>query len=126
MGGRALAPPSEAIRPSLTFAAEMALPLTPRLLRRGLQLFALISIIGVVAALVVYGNNLGHFVQVILTLRWGWVAVGLGLASMDWLGGGSRLWVIARHVHPAVRWRDPSPAPILRTCASTAGPAQTA
>jgi uncharacterized protein (TIRG00374 family) len=84
----------------------MALPLTPRLLRRGLQLFALISIVGVVAALVVYGNNLGAFVRVIFSLRWGWVIVGLGLASMDWLGGGSRLWVITRHVHPAVRWRD--------------------
>jgi uncharacterized protein (TIRG00374 family) len=84
----------------------MALPLTPRLLRRGLQLFALISIIGVVVALVVYGNNLGAFVRVILGLRWGWVLAGLGLASMDWLGGGSRLWVITRHVHPAVRWRE--------------------
>lgn len=84
----------------------MALPLTPRLLRRGLQLFALISIVGVVAALVVYGNNLGAFVRVILGLRWGWVLVGLGLASMDWLGGGSRLWVITRHVHRDVRWRD--------------------
>ena len=26
--------------------------------------------------------------------------VGLGLASMDWLGGGLRNWVVARHVHP--------------------------
>jgi uncharacterized protein (TIRG00374 family) len=84
----------------------MALPLTPRLLRRGLQLFALISVVGVVAALVVYGNNLGAFVRVILGLRWGWVIAGLGLASMDWLGGGCRLWVITRHVFPSVRLRD--------------------
>ena len=26
--------------------------------------------------------------------------VGVGLASMDWLGGGLRIWVVARHVHP--------------------------
>ena len=25
---------------------------------------------------------------------------------MDWFGGGTRLWVVARHVHPGVRWRD--------------------
>ena len=25
---------------------------------------------------------------------------GLGLASMDWLGGGFRLWIVARHIHP--------------------------
>src|SRR5881397_3249402 len=32
--------------------------------------------------------------------------LGLGLASMDWLGGGTRLWVVARQVHPGVRLRD--------------------
>src|SRR5438034_2652510 len=25
---------------------------------------------------------------------------------MDWIGGGARLWVVARHVHPGVRLRD--------------------
>src|SRR2546426_6352396 len=38
--------------------------------------------------------------------RWGWMLLGLGLASMDWLGGGTRLWVVARQVHPGVRLRD--------------------
>ena len=83
----------------------MALALTPRLLRRGLELFALISIAGV-AGLLVYGHNFEAFVGAILTLHWSWIVMGLGLASMDWLGGGTRLWVVARHVHPGVRWRD--------------------
>jgi uncharacterized protein (TIRG00374 family) len=83
----------------------MALALTPRLLRRGLELFALLSVLGV-AGLLIYGDNFHAFIDALLGLRWAWLVVGLGLASMDWVGGGTRLWVVARHVHPAVRWRD--------------------
>ena len=81
----------------------MALALTPRLLRRGLELFAVISLIGVVG-LLVYGDNFSAFVAALLGMHWWWLVVGLGLSSMDWLGGGTRLWVLARHVHPGVRW----------------------
>src|SRR5437870_11043248 len=83
----------------------MALALTPRLLRRGLELFALISLAGV-GGLLFYGNNFQAFAQALFSLHWGWLVVGLGLASMDWIGGGARLWVVARHVHPGVRLRD--------------------
>ena len=80
--------------------------LTPRLLRRGLQLFAVISLAGVGVVLWVYGDNLAGVVRSLLHLHWGWVAIGLVLSSMDWFGGGTRLWVVARQVHPGVRWRD--------------------
>jgi uncharacterized protein (TIRG00374 family) len=83
----------------------MPLALTPRLLRRGLELFAVISLAGV-AALLLYGNNFGAFAAALLGLRWRWLLLGLVIASMDWFGGGTRLWVVARHVHPGVRWRD--------------------
>ncbi len=83
----------------------MALPLTPRLLRRGLELFAGISLAGVVG-LLFYGNNLQAFLSALLGMHWGWLLLGLGCASMDWIGGGARLWVVARHVHPGVRLRD--------------------
>jgi len=76
----------------------MALALTPRLLRRGLELFAVISLIGVGVVLVFFGENLETFVSTLGHLRWGWLVLGLGLASMDWVGGGTRLWVVARHV----------------------------
>src|SRR6266849_430675 len=79
--------------------------LTPRLLRRGLEVFAGISIAGGVGVLL-YGDNFHAFITALLGLRWWWLIIGLGLASMDWFGGGSRLWVVARHVHPGVRWRD--------------------
>src|SRR5258708_35298978 len=82
----------------------MALPLTPRLPRRGLELLALISLAGVVG-LLFYGHNFQAFLSALVGLHWGWFIVGLGLESMDWLGGGTRLWVGARHVHPGVRWR---------------------
>src|SRR5260370_25475275 len=83
----------------------MALHLTPRLLRRGLELFALISLAGVVG-LLFYGHNFQAFLSALVGLHWGWFIVGLGLAPMDWFGGGTRLWVVARHVHPGVRWSD--------------------
>lgn len=83
----------------------MRLKLTPRVLRRGLELFALTSLAGV-GGLVLYGHDFHVFTRALLTLRWRWLLVGLGLASMDWVGGGTRLWVVTRHVHPGVRWRD--------------------
>lgn len=88
----------------------MALALTPRLLRRGLELFAVISLCGV-ALLVVYfvvfkGERVGVLLSPFLRLHWGWMLVGLALASMDWVGGGFRLWVCARYVFPPARLRD--------------------
>ena len=88
----------------------MALALTPRLLRRGLELFALISLCGV-ALLVGYyvvfkGDRVDVFLSPFLHLHWGWLLAGLVLSSMDWVGGGLRLWVCTRYVHPGVRLRD--------------------
>jgi hypothetical protein len=88
----------------------VALALTPRLLRRGLELFAAISL-GGVALLVTYylirfGDRADVFLAPFAHLHWGWMALGLVLASMDWVGGGLRLWVCTRHVYPSVRLRD--------------------
>jgi glycosyltransferase 2 family protein len=77
----------------------MASLLTPTALRRGFEIFLLISIASYVGVLF-YGNDAGAFVASLGTIQWGWVLVGLGLASMDWIGGGLRLWVLAREVHP--------------------------
>ncbi len=73
--------------------------LSPRLLLRGFEVFLLISLVGY-GAVLLYGNNLPAFVESLKGLRWGWLLVGLGLASMDWIGGGLRLWVVARQIHP--------------------------
>jgi uncharacterized protein (TIRG00374 family) len=80
-------------------AITMVSVITPKLVRRGLELFALISIVGFVGMLL-YGNNLDHFLHAMFSLRWRWVLVGVCLASMDWFGGGLRLYVFARHLHP--------------------------
>lgn len=88
----------------------MALALTPRFLRRGLELFALISLAGVIGLLVYYyvrfGDRLDAYLDPFLHLHWGWLLVGLGLASLDWVGGGLRLWVTTRVVHPGVKLGD--------------------
>lgn len=77
----------------------MAKLLTPKLLLRGFEIFAAASIIGFAITLI-YGNNLGAFLKGLTQVHWGWVLLGVGLASMDWIGGGLRLWVVARELMP--------------------------
>ncbi len=73
--------------------------LSPRVVRRGFEIFAGLSLIGIVG-LLFYGNNLDTFVTTMTNLQWEWVVLGVVLASMDWFGGGLRLWILNRHVSP--------------------------
>lgn len=78
---------------------RMASVLAPQLLRRGVEIFAAISAL-VFAGILFYGNNLEQFLSAMMTLRWGWVLLGVAVASLDWFGGGLRLYVLAKHVYP--------------------------
>jgi len=98
--------------------------LTPRLFRRGLEIFAVISLLGL-AGLLLYGNNLERFAHALLTLKLQWLLVGLGLASLDWFGGGLRLYVVARHVYPAQSLKGAILAGGLNTWAAYLTPSQT-
>ncbi len=73
--------------------------LSPRLLLRGFEIFVLTSLVGY-GAVLLYGNNLPAFVTALTRVHWIWVLAGIVLASMDWIGGGLRLWVVAREIHP--------------------------
>ena len=73
--------------------------ITPKVLRRGFELFLLGTVIGI-AALLFYGNNFKALLDAIPQIHWIWVVAGLGLAACDWLGGGARLWVLARPIFP--------------------------
>jgi uncharacterized membrane protein YbhN (UPF0104 family) len=97
---------------------------TPRLFRRGLEIFAAISLVGL-AGLLLYGNNLERFVQAILGLQFWWLVLGVGIASLDWFGGGLRLFVVARHVYPQQSLGGASMAGGLNTWASYLTPSQT-
>lgn len=77
----------------------MARLFTPQLLKRGLEIFLLISLLGWVVTFI-YGRDPGAVLDAAGQIRWGWLVVGLALASLDWFGGGLRLWVLAREVHP--------------------------
>jgi glycosyltransferase 2 family protein len=77
----------------------MARLFTPALLRRGLQVFLLISLAGF-AVTFLYGKDPAQSLAAIGHLKWPWLLVGIVLASMDWIGGGLRLWVVTRVVHP--------------------------
>src|SRR5262245_42414219 len=71
--------------------------LTPRMLLRGLELFLLASLISYLA-LIFYSKNVNAFLSAIPKVRWGWAIIGLGLASLDWIGGGLKNYVLARNI----------------------------
>ena len=77
----------------------MARLLTPRVLRRGFELSLLISVIAF-GAILLYGNDLDAFLGSLRRIEWGWVLLGMIVASLDWIGGGLRLWITARVIHP--------------------------
>ncbi len=77
----------------------MAKLLTPKVLLRGFELFLLVSLVSFVG-LLFYGNNIGAFLEAIPKIKWWWTVLGIGLASMDWIGGGLRNYVLARTVVP--------------------------
>lgn len=73
--------------------------LTPKFLLRGFEFSVLASLVGF-GIILLYGNNFHAFVAGLGRLHWIWLPVGVGLASLDWIGGGLRNWVVARHVYP--------------------------
>ena len=77
----------------------MPLLLTPRLLLRGFEIFVVASLAGWGITLL-YGNDLPAFLAGLGRVEWIWVLAGVALASLDWVGGGLRLWVVARHIYP--------------------------
>ena len=77
----------------------MAKLLTPKILLRGLELTILASLASFVAVLI-YSKSSTGFLMSLGTIHWRWVILGLGLASLDWLGGGFRNYVLARNVMP--------------------------
>lgn len=77
----------------------MASLLTPKTLRRGFELFVVVSLVSYVGVFL-YGNDAASFLPTLARIQWGWVLVGFCLASMDWIGGGFRLWILTRQIHP--------------------------
>ena len=78
----------------------MAKLLTPKVLRRGFELFLLASLVSF-GAVLVYSDSSTAFLAAVPKIRFGWLVVGAGLASMDWFGGGLRNYVLARQVMAA-------------------------
>ena len=85
----------------------MAKLLTPKVLRRGFELFLLVSLVAFLGILY-YTGSFRTFLGSLGEIRWVWLLVGIGLASMDWLGGGLRNWILVRHIHP-----NPSPTGMI-------------
>ncbi len=98
--------------------------LTPRVLKRGLQFFGLVSLLGVVA-LLIYTGAWSATAAAFARVRPGWALLAVALASLDWLGGGLRLWILTRHVWPGTPFWGMVTAGGLNTWASYLTPSQT-
>lgn len=72
--------------------------LAQRVLKRGLEVFALASAAGLLG-LLIYSNSWESTLRAVVHLHPGWAMAAIALASMDWLGGGLRIWLLAKHVH---------------------------
>lgn len=101
----------------------MASLLSPRFLRRGLQVFALASAIALVA-LLIYGHGWGASLQAIGRLHPWWALAALVLASFDWWGGGVRIWLLTRFLYPPARYPGMVLAAGLNTWGSYLTPSQ--
>lgn len=98
--------------------------ITVRFLRRGLQAFGAVSVLGVVA-LLWYSGRWQTTLEILAGIHPGWALAGLALASLDWFGGGLRLWILTRHAHPPTRLLPMVVAGGLNTWASYLTPSQT-
>ncbi len=78
--------------------------LTPKLLVRGFEISVLASLVGFGITLL-YGNDFQAFLAGMGRIHWVWLLAGIGLASLDWFGGGLRNWVVARHLDPKASLR---------------------
>ena len=102
----------------------MASLFTARLFRRGLELFAIASVLALVA-LLIYGNSWRASLEAVEHLKLGWVLMALALASSDWWGGGIRIWLLAKFLHRDAPLGGMIVAGGLNTWGSYLTPAQT-
>ncbi|TFH67071.1 MAG: flippase-like domain-containing protein [Gemmatimonadales bacterium] len=79
--------------------SAMATLVTPKVLRRGLEFSLLASLLGF-AAVLLHNRNYEDFLASLASIEPIWLLVGVLVASLDWVGGGLRHWVISRHVWP--------------------------
>jgi hypothetical protein len=96
---------------------------TARLLKRGLEIFAVLSFLGVLA-LLVYTGQWTATVDAFLGVDPWWLLAALGIASLDWFGGGVRIWVLAKYVYPRTPWWGMVAAGGLSAWAAYLTPAQ--
>ena len=98
--------------------------LSPRILRRGLELFALVSVLCLVA-LLIYGDSWRASLEAAARVRPLWAVAALLLASADWWGGGIRIWLLAKFLHRATPFGGMVVSAGLNTWGAYLTPAQT-
>ena len=79
------------------------LRLPPGAIRFGIMAFALASLVGFVALFLVT-HDLKGSLEGFRQFRPIWILPALGLAAMDWFGGGLRLWILTRPLGTRIRY----------------------
>ncbi len=97
---------------SETSTAGLRLP--PGAIRVGITAFALASLVGFVALFLIT-HDLRGSLEGFRQFRPIWILPALGLAAVDWFGGGLRLWILTRPIGTRIRYRN-----CVQTSAATA------
>ncbi len=97
---------------SETSRPDLRLP--PGAIRFGLMAFALASLVGFITLFLVT-HDLRGSLEGFRQFRPIWILPALGLAAVDWFGGGLRLWILTRPLGTRIRYKD-----CVRTSAATA------
>jgi len=94
--------------------SSTGLRLPPGAIRFGIIAFALASLVGFVALFLVT-HDLKGSLEGFRQFRPIWILPALGLAAVDWFGGGLRLWILTRPLGTRIRYRK-----CVQTSAATA------
>ncbi len=95
-----------------------------RFLRRGLELFALVSVLGLIA-LLIYGDNLRASLEAVERVRPLWALAALALVSVDWWGGGIRIWLLSKYLYRPTPFGGMIVSAVLNTWGAYITPSQT-
>jgi uncharacterized protein (TIRG00374 family) len=101
----------------------MTYRMTKKRMRRGLQLFSVLSLSSLVAIFIITHSHITA--EAIRNMNPAWLLAALPFIVVDWLGGGYRLYLFARVFYPHIRFKTCMKANLANYFMGAITPSQT-